>query len=147
MAKRFDAERERTDAELTRREEELSFMATHDALTGLPNRTLILDRLEQMLARSARTRGRSRRCSSTSTTSRRSTTRSDTRPATSSCRGSRQDSTVCCARSDALGRLGGDEFVVICEELSPEADPELIAKRMLDALKPPFKLGPANTRV
>ena len=53
MAKRFDAERERTDAELTRREEELSFMATHDALTGLPNRTLIRDRLEQMLARSA----------------------------------------------------------------------------------------------
>ncbi len=43
--------------------------------------------------------------------------------------------------SDALGRLGGDEFVVICEELTPETDPELVAERMLEALKPSFKLG------
>ena len=47
---------QRTDEELTRREEELAFLATHDALTGLPNRTLILDRVEQMLARSARSK-------------------------------------------------------------------------------------------
>ena len=43
--------------------------------------------------------------------------------------------------SDALGRLGGDEFVVISEDLSLEAGPELIAERLLDALKQPFKLG------
>jgi Diguanylate cyclase, GGDEF domain len=55
MAECFETERKRTDEELQRREEELAFMATHDALTRLPNRTLILDRTEQMLARSART--------------------------------------------------------------------------------------------
>jgi predicted signal transduction protein with EAL and GGDEF domain len=42
---------------------------------------------------------------------------------------------------DALGRLGGDEFVVISEELSLAAGPELIAERLLEALKEPFKLG------
>ena len=47
MAKVFDTERQRTD-------DELAFMATHDALTGLPNRTLILDRTQQMLARARR---------------------------------------------------------------------------------------------
>jgi diguanylate cyclase (GGDEF)-like protein len=41
---------------------------------------------------------------------------------------------------DALGRLGGDEFVVISEDLSLAAAPELIAERLLDALKHPFKL-------
>ena len=44
--------------------------------------------------------------------------------------------------SDALGRLGGDEFVVICEDLSLDAGPELVAERLLEALKPPFRLGP-----
>ena len=43
--------------------------------------------------------------------------------------------------ADALGRLGGDEFVVICEGPSLAAGPELIAERLLEALKHPFKLG------
>jgi diguanylate cyclase (GGDEF)-like protein len=46
--------------------------------------------------------------------------------------------------ADALGRLGGDEFVVISEEPSTTAGPELIAERVLDALKHPFKLGAEN---
>ena len=38
MCECFETERQRTDEELTRREEELAFLATHDALTG-PART------------------------------------------------------------------------------------------------------------
>ena len=47
MCESFEAERKRSDDELT-------FLATHDVLTGLPNRKLILDRTEQLLARARR---------------------------------------------------------------------------------------------
>ena len=36
------------------RTDELQFQALHDALTGLPNRALIMDRMEQLLARGRR---------------------------------------------------------------------------------------------
>ena len=105
----FERERMRTDEELTRREEELAFLATHDPLTGLPNRTLILARVEQMLARSLARRGvrsRSPRCSSTSTTSRASTTRSATASATNSFRPSRPGCEVSCERPARSGASG-----------------------------------------
>ena len=46
--------------------------------------------------------------------------------------------------TDALGRLGGDEFVVIADGLSLAAGPELIAERLLEAFKEPFKLDEAE---
>ena len=56
--------------ERIRLEEELTRQAFHDGLTGLANRALFRDRLDQALARSARTaRRRWRCCSSTSTAS------------------------------------------------------------------------------
>jgi diguanylate cyclase (GGDEF)-like protein len=141
MSKCFDTERQRTDAELARREEELALLATHDALTGLPNRTLILDRAEQMLARGARSQAQ---VAALFVDIDNFKTVNDTLGHSAGDQllqavAARLDGVV--RGSDALGRLGGDEFVVICEELSPEAGPELIAERLLEALKPSFKLG------
>jgi diguanylate cyclase (GGDEF)-like protein len=137
----FESERHRAD-------EELAFLATHDALTGLPNRTLILDRVEQMLARSRRSQAPVAALF----------VDLDNFKAINDTLGhavgdellqavaARLDGVVRAA--DALGRLGGDEFVVISEDLSVGAGPELIAERLLDALDQPFKLGVGNeTRV
>ena len=137
----FESERHRAD-------EQLAFLATHDALTGLPNRTLILDRVEQMLARSRRSQAPVAALFIDL----------DNFKAINDTLGhgvgdellravaARLDGVVRAA--DALGRLGGDEFVVISEDLSIAAGPELIAERLLDALDQPFKLGAGNeTRV
>jgi len=144
MSKCFDLERQRTDEELARREEELSFMATHDALTGLPNRTLIRDRLEQMLARRTRSDGE---VAALFIDIDNFKTANDMLGHEAGDQllqavAGRLDGVL--RGSDALGRLGGDEFVVICEELTLNAGPELIAERMLEALKPSFQLGPGQ---
>jgi diguanylate cyclase (GGDEF)-like protein len=137
----FETERRRTDDALARREGELAFLATHDPLTGLPNRTLILDRLEQMLARATRTRAPVTALfidldgfkSINDTLGHRAGDQLLQGVAT------RLQGVV--RGGDAVGRLGGDEFVVIAEELARGDGAELLAQRLLAALQRPFALG------
>jgi EAL domain-containing protein (putative c-di-GMP-specific phosphodiesterase class I) len=42
--------------------------------------------------------------------------------------------------SDTVARLGGDEFGVLCDGMLPDAEPEEVAGRLLDALAEPFAL-------
>jgi diguanylate cyclase (GGDEF)-like protein len=144
MCECFEAERRRTDEELARREEELAFHATHDALTGLPNRTLILDRVEQMLARAARSKTpvAALFIDLDNFKSINDTLGHGVGDELLRAVAARLQGVV--RHADALGRLGGDEFVVISEELTLAAGPELIAERMLEALKHPFNLGPGQ---
>ena len=144
MCQSFESERQRAHVELTRRQEELAFLATHDALTGLPNRTLILDRVEQMLVRSRRSQ----------TPVAALFVDVDNFKAINDTLGhgigdellravaARLDGVV--RDIDALGRLGGDEFVIVAEGMSPGSGPEMIAERLLDALKQPFELDGAE---
>jgi diguanylate cyclase (GGDEF)-like protein len=148
MCECFETERRRTEQELTQREHELAFLATHDALTGLPNRTLIMDRTEQTLARAQRSKTPAAALfidldnfKDINDTLGHSVGDSLLRAVAA-----RLDGAI--READALGRLGGDEFVVISEGVSLAAGPELVAERLIDALKQPFKLGAGRkTRV
>ncbi|HEY7933889.1 MAG TPA: EAL domain-containing protein [Solirubrobacteraceae bacterium] len=141
MCESFDTERKLADEQLERRQEELAFLATHDPLTGLPNRTLILDRVEQMLVRARRNHAP---VAALFVDLDNFKTINDTLGHAAGDEllravAERLDGVV--RAGDALGRLGGDEFVVISEELSLAAGPEMIAERLLEALTQPFKLG------
>jgi diguanylate cyclase (GGDEF)-like protein len=148
LCEAFESERRAVDDELARRQEELAFMATHDSLTGLPNRTLILDRTEQLLARARRDH---MSCAALFIDL-------DGFKAINDGLGHRTGDELLQAvtarlgsairEADALGRLGGDEFVVLVEGIALAAGPELVAERILDALKQPFTLAAApHTRV
>jgi diguanylate cyclase (GGDEF)-like protein len=143
----FDAERERADEELEHRQQELAFMATHDALTGLPNRTLIIDRLEQMLVRARHTQTpvAALFIDLDNFKAVNDTLGHGTGDELLQAVAARLDGVV--RDVDALGRLGGDEFVVVAGDISLSAGPELIAERLLEALKEPFKLGEEETPV
>jgi diguanylate cyclase (GGDEF)-like protein len=137
----FDAERQKVDEELETRQQELAFMATHDALTGLPNRTLIVDRLEQMLLRSRHSQSpvAALFIDLDNFKSINDTLGHAAGDELLQAVAARLDGVV--RDVDALGRLGGDEFVVIAADLSLMAGPELVAERLLDALKEPVKIG------
>ena len=145
MCQSFEAERQRAHEELTRRQEELVFLATHDPLTGLPNRTLILDRAEQMLVRARR---------SEAPVAALFVDLDNFKGINDTLGHGAGDELLraVCARLqgvvrdiDALGRLGGDEFVIVAEGMTLDAGPELIAERLLDALGQPFEIAGAES--
>jgi diguanylate cyclase (GGDEF)-like protein/PAS domain S-box-containing protein len=112
----------------------LTRQATHDALTGLPNRALVVDRIEQALAHSARTStcdavlyvdlDRFKQINDTQghavgdTVLRRVA-----------------DQLVAALRpQDTVARVGGDEFVILAPELATYADAVDIGNRIVAEL-------------
>ncbi len=122
----------------------LERLATRDTLTGLPNRGMILDRIEQMQA------GRGRRASEGALLF----VDLDQFKDVNDSLGHRVGDDVLCQvaarfqaalrESDSIGRLGGDEFVVLVEGSGP-VTAEAVAERLLDTLTEPFAV-PSEAR-
>jgi len=115
--------------------DELAYKATHDHLTGLPNRSLLLDRIELALARSERDRtpvavlfvdlDRFKKVNDTYG--------HDVGDALLSKVSERMSSVL--RPSDTVARMGGDEFVVLCEDIDGENDALTIAGRIRGAIE------------
>jgi diguanylate cyclase (GGDEF)-like protein len=122
-------------------ERQLAHQALHDALTGLANRVLFMDRLDQALARLQRqasplallfvdldhfkvvndSLGHAAGDEVLVQTADR--LRKALRPA------------------DTIARFGGDEFVILCEDAAGRAEAEEIAGRVHEAVTRPFRVG------
>jgi diguanylate cyclase (GGDEF)-like protein/PAS domain S-box-containing protein len=121
-------------------ERRMRHQALHDPLTGLPNRALLLDRLEHALAR----------------TSRRPTEVGaifldlDHFKVINDSLGHEAGDALlrlvaprlagALRESDTLARLGGDEFVVVCEDLDDVGGIVRVAERLLAVFEEPFPL-------
>ena len=116
-------------------------MATHDTLTGLPNRALILDRTEQMLVRARRhqTPVAAVYVGLDNFKSVNETLGHEGGDELLRSVAERLDGVV--RDTDALGRVGADEFVVIAEELSLQEGAERIAERVQEAFDEPFPIA------
>ncbi len=120
----------------------LAHRALHDPLTGLANRQLILDRAEQMLARTRRT------FDPVAAYFIDLDNFKDTNDSMGHEVGDKllravADRLVGMLRaSDTVGRLGGDEFVILAEGPSLSAGPETIAERVREVLREPFVIDP-----
>jgi diguanylate cyclase (GGDEF)-like protein/PAS domain S-box-containing protein len=127
-------------------ENELTKQATHDALTGLPNRALLADRIGQALADSTRTvkavavlfldldqfksvnDAVGHLAGDTLLVEVAARIRGVVRPA------------------DTVARLGGDEFVVVCRDVAT-GEAEQVAARITDVLSEPVQVGGQALRV
>lgn len=124
----------------------LSHQSLHDALTGLPNRTLVYDRAERMLAQ-ARREGVPAAALYVDIDSFKQINDSFGHPAGDELLkivASRLTAAV--RETDTVGRLGGDEFVVLTERSEFDAGPELVAERLLEVLAQPIGLGTGGSR-
>jgi diguanylate cyclase (GGDEF)-like protein/PAS domain S-box-containing protein len=121
--------------------EALAHQASHDSLTGLPNRALLLDRLEHALARARRSESKLavvfldlddfKLVNDT-----RGHETGDLLLVTLTPRLS-----AALRPGDTISRFGGDEFVVLCEDLASESDAVAITRRILDACRQPITIG------
>lgn len=133
-------------AKLTRSQAELVRMAHHDTLTGLPNRQLLADRLEQALARTQRNATRVAVLfldldgfkpindafgHETGDEALREVTR-------------RLLEVV--RQTDTLARLGGDEFILLAADLDEPAEDGVrtLATKCIDAVAKPLRLNDAD---
>jgi diguanylate cyclase (GGDEF)-like protein/PAS domain S-box-containing protein len=122
-------------------EAELRHLALHDSLTGLPNRSLIFDRMEQALARSRRD-GTQMAVIVVDVDHFKQVNDSYGHPAGDQLL-ARVATALCGAMrtSDTAGRLGGDEFVLICEGVTGPSDVAAIADRLRSAVRVPVLIG------
>jgi diguanylate cyclase (GGDEF)-like protein/PAS domain S-box-containing protein len=112
----------------------------HDFLTCLPDRTLIRDRLQQMLLRSQRDHFLIAAFLVDLDNFRTVNERLGQQAGDELLKAVAARLTSVLRASDTVGRPGGDEFAILAEGLSLAAGPELLAERLLDSMKEPFRV-------
>ncbi|MDP1996948.1 MAG: CHASE domain-containing protein [Gallionella sp.] len=122
-------------------EERTHYMAHYDALTHLPNRTLITDRIRQALAKAKRDRTRLALMF---------VDLDRFKPVNDELGHDIGDLVLkevakrlqdCMRESDTAARIGGDEFIVLLPTIEAEQDAMVVAEKIRHALCQPFELA------
>jgi diguanylate cyclase (GGDEF)-like protein len=119
-------------------QEQLQFLAHHDALTNLPNRALFLERLDHALTRARWTK---RPLAVLFLDLDRFKNINDTLGhdiGDSTLQVAAKRLTGCVRDGDTVARFGGDEFTVLLEDLANSDDVPNVAQKILEALSRPF---------
>jgi diguanylate cyclase (GGDEF)-like protein/PAS domain S-box-containing protein len=134
----FSVTRDITDRK--RLEQKLEYMAYHDMLTGLPNRRLLMDRLQQAIAKEKRTEQTIALlfldCDQFKAIN--DTWGHDVGDQFLQVLAKRLK--ACVRDMDTVARIGGDEFVLMLTSIELPEDAAKVAQRVLEALQQPWQL-------
>ena len=124
--------------ERKRAEEQVKHLAFHDALTGLPNRLLLNDRLKIALAQAQR--GRQKLATFYLDLDRFKVINDSLGHTVGDAllRRVAERLRSCVREGDTVARLGGDEFVILASRIASDNDAETVARKVLAAIRLPF---------
>nr|WP_255539542.1 diguanylate cyclase [Polynucleobacter sp. JS-Safj-400b-B2] len=113
---------------------QVQHLASHDPLTGLPNRSLLTDRLQRAIVKARRNKSLFAILYIDIDHFKSINDQYGHSAGDEVLKAASNRMMVCIRDSDSLGRLGGDEFVVLLEDLQTPEDALRIAKKMQSAI-------------
>lgn len=120
--------------------EQLRNVALYDSLTGLPNRFLLRDRLDQAVARADRNAKPFALMFLDLDRFKPVNDLSGHAVGDSLLQAVAERLARCVRKDDTVARTGGDEFVVVLSQISSAGDAARISDKILDALSRPFQI-------
>ena len=128
--------------ERKQREELITYQAFHDALTGLPNRTLFRDRLDHTLAGARRHKFRMPGVMFLDLDRFKQINDTLGHDAGDELLKEIANRLKRCVReSDTVARMGGDEFTILLPEITAEEDARAVGEKILESMKQPVTLA------
>ena len=138
---------EEANGELRRKEEQLQFMAQHDPLTGLANRTLLEDRLAHAMMRARRTGRAVSVLVGDLDGFKHINDHHGHETGDQVIKAIATRLRACVRESDTVARLGGDEFVIVLEDLQDLADTTGVANKLVEVSAWPVHVGAEPLRI
>lgn len=122
-------------------ERRLAYMATHDQLTGLPNRVLFNDRLAMELSKARRYKKKLAVMFFDLDHFKDINDRLGHKVGDLLLKDLGGRLKDCLRKSDTVSRMGGDEFIMLLPDMTHEKDADLIAEKILSVIREPFLFG------
>ncbi len=134
-------------SERRQHQEQIRQLAYFDALTGLANRRLLQDRLEQVLAKARRDETLAAVIFLDLDHFKQVNDNHGHEAGDELLKVAAQRLSHCVRRGDTVARQGGDEFIVVLAEISDIAGAERVAAKIVQALALPFELAAVNLTI
>ncbi|WP_455210397.1 sensor domain-containing protein [Kaarinaea lacus] len=128
-------------------ESHLQFLANYDSLTGLPNRSLFLDRLNMAMENSKRTHTLTALLYLDMDEFKSINDTLGHLAGDELLRQVAKRLQACARKSDTVARLGGDEFTMIVSNLSNTSGIEKVVHKIIESINAPFEISGQNLMV